>query len=451
MVNQTCLERYIERFPKSRSLYEKANAIFVRGVTHDNRFRPPFPIFVTHAKGSHEWDADGYEYIDYYGGHGGILLGHAHPALVEAVNEQILNGTQYGTSHALEIEWAELIRRLFPSVERVEFTSSGTEANMLGVRLARAFTGREKIVKFQGHFFGFYDPLLKGMAKPWDIPPSAGIPAGHLEKVIVLPINDEEALERTLSQRDVAAVFIEPLGCHSGITGIKPSFHQALRDMTKQHGTLLLFDEVVTGFRCAPGGMQTVLGITPDLTSLGKDLSGGLPGSGAICGRAEVMDMFNFKDPEWDRYRRVNHNGTFNGNPLCSAAGIAALKIFTTGEPQRNANDSALKIRQGLEQAVKERKLNACAYGEYSIFRMFFGDCPMRKACDRNACLNAEKIAMDVGFLPLMNLALNGILAAPTARGFVSAVHTDEDVVKTIDAFCVTLDAMISEGVLKQG
>lgn len=449
MLKQSILEKYCAKFPKSSALYEQARGIFVRGVTHDNHYRLPFPIFIKHAYGSHEWDVDGYEYVDHYGGHGGLLLGHAHPSLIKAVNEQITRGTQYGGTHPLAIEWAEWVRRLFPVAERIEFTNSGTEANMLGVRIARAFTGRNKIVKFRGHFFGFYDPLLKGMAEPWDIPISAGIPEGHLENIIVLPINDEGTLEKVLARKDVAAVFVEPLGSHSGVTGIKRSFHQALRDLTIKYETLLLFDEVVTGFRCAPGGVQSILGITPDLTTLGKDLAGGLPGAGAIVGRADIMDMFNFKEEKWDRYKRVSHNGTYNGNPLCSAAGIAALQIFITGEPQIKATESAFRLRKELEGLIKKHSVSACAYGEFSIFHLFFGDCPMRESCERIACFNPGKKSHDVGFFPLMQLALEGVLVAKTARGFVSAVHTEEDIRKTIKAFDITLDTMISQGLIK--
>lgn len=450
MANQTSVERYIAKFPKSRALYEKAKGIFVRGVTHDGRFVTPFPIYITHAKGSHKWDVDGHEFIDYYGGHGGLILGHAHPSLIKAVNEQIEKGTHYGASHELEMEWAELIRKLVPSAERVEFTNTGSEANMLGIRLARAFTDRSKIVKFQGQFGGLYDPLLVGMSEPWHIPESSGILPSVAQDVIALPVNDEEALEAALSKRDVALVILEPIGAFSGITGVAPTFYQTLRDLTKKYSTLLLFDEVVTAFRCAPGGVQAVVGVTPDLTSLGKNVTGGLPGAGAIVGRADILHLFDYKDAEWNRYKRLSHGGTFNGNPLCSVAGIATLKILATGEPQRKANETASMLRQGLQQAIEEHGVVGCAYGEFSVFHVFFGECAMRDECNRKVCLNVDKVGTEVGLAPYINLALNGVLAARTGRrGFVSAVHTKEDIAKTIEAFSVSLDIMLRENIIK--
>ena len=252
MTTDSIVSQYTAKFPQSKALYESAKSIFVSGVTHDARYVMPFPIQITHAQGSHKWDVDGHEHIDYFGGHGGLMLGHAHPSLVNAVTKQIQKGTHYGASHELEIEWAELIRKLIPSAERVEFTNTGSEANMLGIRLARAFTGRDKIVKFQQQFGGMYDPMLVGLSQPWEVPESGGILAADSQSVVVLPINDERILEQTLSHEDVAVVVMEPLGALSGGKGVAPSFHQKLRSLTTQHGTLLLYDEVVSGFRCSP-------------------------------------------------------------------------------------------------------------------------------------------------------------------------------------------------------
>lgn len=450
---QTSVEQYIARFSRSKALYEKATKIIPRGVTHDIRFVLPFPIYISHARGSHEWDVDGHEYIDYYGGHGALMLGHAHPSLVKAIKEQIVNGTHYGASHEMEIEWASLIQKLIPCAERVEFTNSGTEANMLALRLARAFTSRNKIVKFEDHYHGWSAHLLVGIREPWNVPMSAGLLPADSENTIVIPINDEASLEKTLARRDVAGVMVEPAGAHTGVTGIAPSFYQAMRQLTKEYGTLLVFDEVVTGFRHSPGGTQAARGIKPDLTSLGKVVTGGIAGSGAVVGRTDIMDMLLLKsDLEWNRYKRVSHAGTFNANPLCAAAGIATLKILATGKPQKQADKVTSRLLQGMQRAMAKRDISGCAYGDFSVWHLYFGKCEMQGKCDRKICLNASKIRRaDIGSALNINFALSGVhVPARGVDGFTSAVHSNEDIDKTVKAFETSLDTMITEGVLKR-
>lgn len=452
MGNQSSEELYITKFPKSRALYQKAKSIFPRGVTADAWFMLPFPVYIARAQGSHEWDVDGYEYIDYFGGHGALMLGHAHSSLIEAVNKQIQIGTHYGACHELQMEWAELIKGLIPCAERVEFTNSGTEANMLAIRLARAFTRRNKIIRFRGQFAGFSDHVMVGVIPPWDTPSSSGLLPADVESTLVIPVNNEEALEQALSNRDVAMLMVEAAGAWSGVTGIAPSFYKVMRDLTTKYGTLLHFDEVVTGFRYSPGGVQAAKGVTPDLTSLGKIVAGGVPGAGAVVGRADVMDILLFKDDNWNRYQRVSHSGTFNGNPLCAAAGIATLKILATGEPQRKASEISKTLRERMQQAIDELGLASCVYGDFSAFHIYFGDCGMRSKCDRTICLNDDKDRpADVGRSLTINLILNGV-HPPTCGvdGFVSAAHTEEDVDKTIEAFNASLETMIREGVLSR-
>jgi len=453
MANQSSVEQYIAKFPKSRALYEKAKRIFRNGVTHDARLVKPFPIYMTHGKGSHKWDVDGYEYIDYFGGHGALMLGHAHPSLVKAVNEQITKGTQWAACHEMEIQWAELIMKLIPSAERVEFTNSGTEANMLGIRLARAFTGRNKIVSFQGQMGGWYDSLMVGGGEPWNIPITSGLLPCVAQNTVAIPVNDEEALEEALHNRDVASVLYEPPGAYHGTVGTTLSFYKALRDLTKKYGTLLQFDEVVSGFRDSPGGIQAAVGVIPDLTSLGKNVTGGMPGAGAIVGRADIMNLLSVKDGdnEWNRYKRVPHHGTFNANPLCAATGIATLKILATGEPQRQANNMATLLREGMERVMNQRGINGCAYCNGGSAHLYFGNCQLRDECNRIDCLNSTKIRPGgVGQALGINLTLNGVHTIGRAVDFfVSAVHTEEDINKSIMAFDISLGTMVSEGVLR--
>ena len=451
MQQQSSVEQYIAKFPKSKALYEKAKGVFRNGITHDARLYKPFPIYITHAKGPHKWDVDGYKYVDYFGGHGALILGHAHPSLVKAVNEQIVKGTHWASCHELEVEWAELIRSLIPSAERVEFTSSGTEGNMLAIRLARAFTGRNKIVRFRGQMGGFYDSLMVGGIEPWNIPETSGLLPIVVESTIAIPVNNEEALEKALSDKDVALLVCEPWGAYSGVTGIAPFFYKVMKDLTRKYGTLLHFDEVVSGFRYSPGGIQAAKGIIPDLTTLGKNVTGGMPGAGVVVGRADIMDLFSFKDDEWNRYKRVSHQGTFNANPLCAAAGIATLKILATGEPQKHSDRMASILRQGMERVIKGRGLNACAYGDSSIAHLYFGNCGMREKCDRVVCLNdAKEPHGKIDQALCVNMTLNNVHTA--ARGivyFTSAAHSFKDISETIHAFERSITTMIEEGALQ--
>jgi len=441
MRNQSIEERYIAKFPKSKALYEEAKSLFPRGVTHDSRYILPFPIYVTHAKGSHKWDVDGYEYIDYFGGHGAHILGHGHPALVNAVKEQMEKGTQWAACHEMEIEWGNLIKRFFPSAELIEFTSSGTEAGMMGIRLARAFTGRSKVVRFEGQFGGWYDSMVGGAGGQTTV---GGILADIAQNTLVIPANDERALERALSNRDVALLVNEGVGAFGGVIGIAPSSYSVMRELTLKYGTLFMLDEVVTGFRY-PGGLQQTKEINPDLTMLGKILTGGVPGAGAIVGRADILSLISFKDDEWNRSKRISHPGTFNGNPLCAAAGIAVLKVLVTGEPQRKATNMATLLRKGFERVLKARNVDGCAYNEFSVVHLYFGSCEMRSQCNRKICLNSAKVrSTRIGNALNINLTLNGV--HNMARGYeflLSSVHSEKDIDDTIKVFDLSIKAMI--------
>jgi glutamate-1-semialdehyde 2,1-aminomutase len=453
MTKESSTEQYNARFPKSRSLYERAKTDLPRGVTHDAWHATPFPIYITHAKGSRKWDEDGYEYVDYIGGHGALMLGHSHPSLIEAVNRQIGNGVHFGACHERQLAWAERIKDLVPSARIVEFTNSGTEANMLAIRLARAFTGRSKIIRFQGQFGGFSDNVMVGTSPPYDTAVSTGILPAVVENILVLPNNNEEALEQALAGEEIALVMIEAAGAFSGVTGVAPSFYERMRELTTRYGTLLHFDEVVTGFRYSPGGVQGAKGVTPDLTSLGKIVTGGMPGAGAIVGRPEVMEMMLFKDDEWNRYKRVSHTGTFNGNPLCAATGIATLDLLADGKHLEQANRTTRLIKQGLQAVMDDKGVSGCVYGDFSVFHIYFGDCGMTIGCDKEVCLNDDKERpVQLGKMLAMNMALHGVHL--TTRGFdgiVSAVHDQADVDVTVKAFAKSVDTLIEEGLLKQG
>lgn len=436
--------------PKSRQLYEQAVATFPAGVTHDTRYLTPFPIYVTHAQGPRKWDVDGNEYIDYVCGHGSLLLGHSHPAVVQAVQEQMAKGTHYGACHELELRWGQLVKQLIPSAERVRFVSSGTEAGMMVLRLARAFTGKRKLVKFQGHFHGWSDQVMPAVNPPWDVPSSVGLPDEAVATTIVLPANDVPLLERTLAEdNDIAAVILEADGASMGTIPLVPGFLHDVRRLTKTYGALMILDEVVSGFRYSPGGIQAREGVLPDLTMLAKILAGGLPG-GAVAGRADILAPLEYRsDPGW---RRMYHPGTFNANPISAAAGVAALKLVATGEPHKPANAAAEQLRRAMNETIEERNASACVYGEASVIHVYIGPCDKLGACDRALCTN------DPLLLKGMRAVSGGLRRALMVNGvdfigagaLVSATHGPREVEETAAAFAKALDLLLAEGLAKR-
>ncbi|MGH9295651.1 MAG: aspartate aminotransferase family protein, partial [Acidimicrobiales bacterium] len=320
--------RWAEENPRSATLSSRSRKVLPGGVTHDVRQTDPFPLGVSRAEGSHKWDLDGHELICYVMGHGALLLGHGHPEVVAAVRDQAMRSLHPGACHELECEWAETVVAMVPSAEQVRFTSSGTEACLLALHLARAATGRQKIVKLAGHFHGWHDELAVGADPPFDRPDSAGLVAATKGSVVASA--DEQALASALAGGDVAAVILEPSGAAWGTVPIDEILLGAARHLASDSGALLIFDEVVTGFRWSPGGVQAVTGITPDLTVLGKILAGGLPG-GAVCGGSEIMEHIGV---DVDAHRRVAHPGTHNAHPLSAAAGATTLGLLRSGERQ---------------------------------------------------------------------------------------------------------------------
>lgn len=449
----TIVDRFRQLHPRSEELHAQARALFPDGVTHDVRRSVPFPLYVERAEGSRKWDVDGHEIVDYTMGHGALLLGHAHPEVTAAVVGQVRRGTHYGACHELEMRWAEWVRRLIPSAEMVRFTGSGTEATMMAIRLARAFTDRDKLVRFAGHFHGWQDNVM-GLARAEDeTPHSPGIPDATLSNVIVLPQNDAEVLAHTLKGEDVAAVILEPTGASWGTVPLDPAFLGQVRELTEQAGTILIFDEVVTGFRVSPGGVQAAQGVVPDLTALAKILAGGLPG-GAVAGRRDIVGLIEFRDDvAWNITQRISHHGTFNANPLSAAAGGAALAIVSTGEPHRQADRLCKRLSQGLNEALRLAGVPGCAHGLASYFHILLGaECPppeegFRWRWDGKPGASMPHMPASVA-IALRRGMLNEGVDLMGSGGLVSAVHTDADVDFTIEAFSKTIAAMREEGLL---
>ena len=440
-----------ETFPEAARLYERALKVFPNGVTHENRLHRPFPIYVRRAQGARKWDVDGREYVDYTMGHGALLLGHAHPTLVRAVAEQVALGTHYGACHELEVAWGQLVIDLVPSAERVRFTASGTEATLMAFRLCRAFTGRRKIVKFEGHFHGWHDNAFVGVQPPYDAPAPGVLKEVH-DSVILCPPNDAGRLDEILSKdKDVALVVIEPTGAGFGAIPTRPGFLRELREIASAHGVPLLFDEVITGFRCAPGGAQECYGVKPDITTLAKILAGGMPG-GCVAGRGDLMELLEVKgDPAWDRGRRFIHPGTFNANPVSAAAGVATLRAVASGEEIGKANRAAATLRRRLNDAIEAHKLPWCAYGSFSEFYLLPG-CGGPQAAEEVAAGRFDYRRLKGGNPDLTRkfrsaMTLNGV-DVHGMKGLLSSVHTEGDIEQTVRAFERSIDMLKREGLV---
>ena len=438
------VDEYVRKHPRSAELYEKAKDHFPAGVTHDTRYVTPFPIYVTRGEGPRKWDVDGNEYVDYVMGHGALLLGHSHPEIVAAVSEQVQRGTHLGGNTELETRWAEAIKRLAPSVERLRFHSSGTEATLMALRLSRAYTGRDKFVKFRNHFHGWHDYVVAGSERP-----AVGVPESTLRLAVVLQPGDIGAVERTLAEdKDVAAVILEPTGAHMGAAPVQPVFLHQLREVTRRYDVVLIFDEVVTGFRVSPGGAQVRFDITPDLTTFGKIVGGGLPGA-VVAGKADIVDMIAFHDdPEWNARRRISHPGTYNANPLSAAAGSRCLEIIASEPINQRADAGAAHLKRGLRDVLARMEVPGHVHGIASIVNVALG---VHCDCDGELCTAPhEELSKAARYTqPLKRSMLNAGVDMMGGRGFlVSATHGEREVDRTTAAFEEALTAMRAEGIV---
>jgi glutamate-1-semialdehyde 2,1-aminomutase len=448
---KTIEQEYVEARPKSKALYERAMANMPSGAAHDGRVFSPFPFYVDHADGAYKWDVDGHRYIDGWSGHGAMILGHNHPAVTKAIVEQAKKGTHYSAGSEIEVRWAELIRSIVPGAERVRFTMTGTETTALAIRIARAHTGRDKIIKFQGHFHGLHDSVMVGVKDPFEIPASAGVPGATLAQTLLARCNDIAHVKELLHDNDVAAIILEPAASRSMTVPTNPVFLKQLREITRERGVVLIFDEVVTGFRFAPGGCQEYFGITADMTCFAKAVAGGLPGA-ALTGRADLLGGVAFSgDAKRDRTQRVADQGTYSGTPLIAAAGVAALEILKTGKVQKELNALGDRLKGGLNQTMKARGVKGCAYGIGSIVRWFVGADAAELGLETYQC---DEARLDRGMGAMggkLHLALlNG--GVDTNRGsglaWLNAAMTDKDIDHFVDAFDKSLTRLKEDGAL---
>ncbi|MBI2873078.1 MAG: aspartate aminotransferase family protein [Chloroflexi bacterium] len=442
----TIQERYHQLHPTSARKFEEARRLFPGGVTHDTRRVTPFPVFMTHGAGPLKWDVDGNEYVDYVVGHGALLLGHSHPKVTAAVAHQAGRGTHLGGSTELETAWASGVQRMVPSAEKVRFTSSGTEATLMALRLARAYTGRNKVIKFEDHFHGWHDYLIKGVQ-----PNTSGVPDAVVDTVYVAEPNNIASVERILAQDpDVAAVILEPTGAHMGLYPVFPRFLRELREVTSRQGVVLIFDEVVTGFRTSNGGAQALYGVKPDLTTMAKVLGGGLPG-GAVAGKAEILDMIGHRDdPEWNARHRVNHPGTFNANPLSAAAGSTALGIVEQEPVNARAEAAARRLRQGLNEVMRSLEVPGLAYGVTTCVFIAPG-VPGEVDADGVCTIPHDKLRSvpPAVFAASKRALLNAGVDCMGGRTFLlSCTHGEQEVDRTVAGFEQALAAMQQEGLV---
>ncbi|MEW6510995.1 MAG: glutamate-1-semialdehyde 2,1-aminomutase [Bacteroidota bacterium] len=416
---------------RSDLLFERARALIPGGVNSPVRaFRAVGrnPLFISRASGARLWDTDGNEFIDYVGSWGPMILGHAHPRVIAAVQRAAASGTSFGASTELEVEMAEIICRMVPSVEMVRMVNSGTEATMSAVRLARAYTGREKLIKFEGCYHGHGDSFLikaGSGAMTLSVPDSPGVPAGVAADTLTAAFNNIGSVERLVAEYPgtVAAVIVEPVVGNMGCVPPEPGFLEVLRHLCTREGIVLIFDEVMTGFRLAPGGAQQLFHIAPDLTTMGKIIGGGLP-VGAYGGRKEIMEMVAPGGPMYQA-------GTLSGNPLAMTAGIETLKLLQEdpGFYDRLEEESR-RLAEGIRRNIESMGLPLTQNRVGSMSTLFFSG---TRVTDYATALQADTQRFAVYFREMLG---RGIYLAPSQfeAVFVSIAHTEEDIDRTIEA-----------------
>ena len=426
---------------KSAAAFEEAKKLMPGGVNSPVRSYRSVdcnPPFIARAEGSHIFDIDGNEYIDYVGSWGPMVVGHAHPQVVKALQEAATRGTSYGAPTLIESQLAKKVMEVYPSMEVIRMVNSGTEATMSALRLARGYTGRNKIVKFIGCYHGHSDSLLvkagSGMAT-FGVPDSPGVTPGTAQDTITIPYNDFEAFKAVFAEQgaEIAAVIVEPVAGNMGLVLPKPGYLDLLRKETKEHGALLIFDEVMCGFRASLGGAQAAYAVKPDLTCLGKIIGGGLPVA-AYGGRRDIMEKVSPAGP-------VYQAGTLSGNPLAMTAGLETLKIITAppepGEPDysRVLTIRTKKLVLGVAQKAREAGVTLQVQQAGSMFGFFFSD---KEVTDYETSAAADQEAFKVWFKAMLE---QGIYLAPSQFEtlFMSGAHTDEEIDRTIEAAGVAL------------
>ncbi|RZN63311.1 glutamate-1-semialdehyde 2,1-aminomutase [Methanonatronarchaeum sp. AMET6-2] len=424
----------MDDFRRSKELFMRSQDCLVGGVNSPARSYSPFPIFMEDSEGSKIYDVDGNEFIDYSLAFGPQIFGHRHPRIKQAVERQLERGWAFGTSTEKEIELAELVSRHYPSIDKLRVVNTGTEATMSAIRLARGYTGRDKIVKFEGGFHGAHDSVLVQAgsgASTHGAPDSPGVPRELAEKTIVLPWNDKERIKGVFEEigGEIACVIAEPVFGNAGCIPPKNGFLELIRDLTREYGSLFVLDEVITGYRVSMGGAQELFGLEPDLTTLGKIAGGGYP-IGMFGGQQEIM---NHLSPEGDVYQA----GTFSGNPVTTAASVEAIKLLEDDNVIEKANNKGREIRSKLSEAVSGLPVNI--QGLSSMFSIFLTDQEVMdysdiQKCDFEAYTEFHR-----------EMAKNGVYLPPSQYElcFISYVHSEEEIENTADVVGEVLEKVL--------
>lgn len=419
----------MNQFEQSRQLFERSKKVLAAGVASNLRLAmKPVPIFADYAKGAKVVDVDGREYVDYIMAYGPTILGHAHDHFVEKITEQAARGQVFGTQHLGEIELAEKLTKYVPCGELVSLNTSGSEAVHTAVRLARAYTKRNKIIRFEGHYHGWLDTIFTtGTDQAGrNIPGTKGQSPLALEDIIQIPWNDEQKIEEVFEQYgdEIACVLTEPIMCNSGCLLPRPNYYKKVRELTERYGALLIFDEVITGFRLGLEGAQGYLGVTPDLATFGKAIAGGMPLS-AVAGKKEIMDYIARSD--------VFHMGTMNGNALCTAGAIATIEVLeeNNGAVYDKMRELSAKLTAGMEEAAKEAGIPLVINSAGTVFHTMIID------TDEKVETFAQFQKRDQQkFEKLAELLLiEGVMVRPSGLWYISTAHTEEDIEFTISAF----------------
>ena len=433
----TLKERYAEKFAKSVEWHLRDNQVAVS---------TPFAVFIDHAEGPFKYDVDGNQIIDYVMGSGSLLMGHSPPEVAQAIAAQAARGTHMGGPSTIRTRYAEAVKGLMPGFERIRFSSTGTDASYLAVRLARAYTGKTKILKFHEHFHGWND-----FVAPESGQPLGGILRSDLDTVVVAPV-DIAAVDRILSEDDdIAGVIIESHGAHFGCFPLQnPQFLQDLREVTERHGVVFIMDEVITGFRLSPGGAQGRWDLQPDLTTMAKIAAGGQPGA-IVGGKADIMELMGVRDgPEWNKTYKVPHGSTYDAQPVAAAAAIATLDAIANKGVNARADALADRLKDGLNESFIRNEVTGHAHGIASVVHINVGaDCN----CDRDLCtlpydeiyrtMPAEKTGA-IGHA----LLLNGVDLLWGRAFFVSSAHDEQLIDRTVEAFSQSLKDLREEGVV---
>ncbi|MHC1585426.1 MAG: glutamate-1-semialdehyde 2,1-aminomutase [Candidatus Syntropharchaeia archaeon] len=416
---------------KSEKLFKRAKELLPGGVSSPVRAIDPFPFYTESARGSKIRDVDGREYIDYCMAYGPLILGHAHPSVANAVREQLEKGWIYGTPVEKEIELAEKIIRYYPGIEMLRFVNTGTEATMGALRVARGFTGRNKFIKIEGGFHGAHDSVLVKAgsgATTLGTPNSLGVPEDFTKNTLQIPFNDIEALSEVVRKYrgEIGAIILEPVLGNVGPILPEDGYLREVRRITEEEGIVLIFDEVITGFRLGMGGAQERFGIVPDITVLGKIIGGGFP-IGIFGGKKEIMELISPSG-------KVYQAGTFNGNPFSLTAGIAVVKVLERDNVHEKLEKKGEELRKALWDIIKDKDLGYSVGGIASMFKVFFGNLPRNYQealkCDKDGYLSFFKRMLDSGiFLPPSQFETN----------FISIAHSDEDIERTIEAYSENL------------